>query len=119
MTPLLSPCHSSGWHHSGAGKWGRSSPSPCPVLQAAVTCRLSSARVVSQAQGQVGLAAPPVMGLWACDFTGRRLLLPQIHLLSPRAPCLQHRDGGIPSEAAELEAVSGLTGPNIESPSFV
>lgn len=63
--------------------------------------------------------ASRVTGLWACDFTRRRFPLPQIHLLSPEAPCLQHRDGGVPSKAAELGAVSGLTGPNVESPSFV
>lgn len=38
------------------GKWEESSPCHCPIPRAAVTCCLSSERVVSQVRGQAGQA---------------------------------------------------------------
>lgn len=54
MTPLLLPCHSPGWHHGGAGKVVPVQPRSLSHSEQPATSRLSSARVLSQAQGQGG-----------------------------------------------------------------
>ena len=69
MTLLLSPCHSLGWHHSGAGKVG-------PVQPQSLSCSASS-RHMSPVLSESGQPSPGSGG------AGGAGLLP---LLSHRAP---------------------------------
>lgn len=59
----------------------------------------------------------PSYGLWACDFTRQGSASPD-HLLSPEAPCLQHRRWSVPPKLLSWGLlVASLV--DIESPSFV